>query len=130
MRVNWNYIKLAFLSVSVVALYGFADHRSKQKKVSEVTIKFMGEDNLYLTEDAGNKLLIQNYGPLKNRGKEQLVLNTIWVLVLSNNMVKSDHVYLTVNGGLISKIVQRKPIGRVEGISKFYLDDLGKRMPL
>jgi len=130
MRVNWNYIKLAFLSVSVVALYGFADVRSKKRTVSDISIKFLGDNNLYLTEDAVNKLLIQNYGPVKNRPKEQLVLNTIEEVILSDDMVKNAQVYLTVNGELISKIVQRKPIGRVEGISKFYLDDLGKRMPL
>ena len=130
MRVNWDYIKLFCLSVAVVGLYGFADHRSKQKKVEGVTIKFVGDNNLYITEDAVNKLLIQNYGPLKNRDKEQLVLNTIEEVIQSNAMVKNAQVYLTVNGELISKIVQRKPIGRVEGISKFYLDDLGERMPL
>jgi cell division protein FtsQ len=130
MRVNWNYIKLAFLSISLVALYGFADMRSKKREVSDMSIKFLGDNSLYLTEDAVNKLLIQNYGPVKNRAKEQLVLNTIEEVILSNDMVKSAQVYLTVNGELISKIVQRKPIGRVEGISKFYLDDLGKRMPL
>ncbi len=130
MRVNWNYIKLAFLSVAVIALYGFADQRSKKRKVEDVSVKFVGDNNLYLTEDAVNKLLIQNYGPLKNRAKEQLVLNTIEEVILSNDMVKNAQVYLTVNGELISKIVQRKPIGRVEGVSKFYLDDLGERMPL
>ncbi|MCR9264968.1 MAG: hypothetical protein NXH86_12495 [Flavobacteriaceae bacterium] len=130
MRVNWNYIKLAFLSISLVALYGFADMRSKKREVNDMSIKFLGDNSLYLTEDAVNKLLIQNYGPVKNRAKEQLVLNTIEEVILSNDMVKSAQVYLTVNGELISKIVQRKPIGRVEGISKFYLDDLGKRMPL
>ena len=130
MRVNWNYIKLAFLSVAVIALYGFADQRSKKRKVADVSVKFVGDNNLYLTEDAVNKLLIQNYGPVKNRAKEQLVLNTIEEVILSNDMVKNAQVYLTVNGELISKIVQRKPIGRVEGVSKFYLDDLGERMPL
>lgn len=48
----------------------------------------------------------------------------------ANKMVKSAQVYLTVNGKLASKIIQRKPIGRIEGDSKFYLDDDGKRMPL
>ncbi|WP_318344149.1 cell division protein FtsQ/DivIB [Flagellimonas baculiformis] len=57
-------------------------------------------------------------------------MNTIEEVILSNDMVKNAQVYLTVNGELISKIVQRKPIGRVEGVSKFYLDDLGERMPL
>ncbi|WP_298794468.1 cell division protein FtsQ/DivIB [uncultured Allomuricauda sp.] len=130
MRINWNYIKLAFLGVAIGGLYGFADYRSKQKKVTDISINFLGDNSLYLTETSVNKLLIQNYGPLKNRSKEQLALNTIEEVILSNDMVKNAQVYLTINGELISKIVQRKPIGRIEGVSKFYLDDLGKRMPL
>ena len=130
MRINWDYIKLAFLSVAVVALYGFADQRNQKRMVDNVSVKFVGDNNLYLTEDAVNKLLIQNYGPLENTPKEQLVLNTIEEVILSNDMVKNAQVYLTVNGELVSKIVQRKPIGRIEGVSKFYLDDTGERMPL
>jgi cell division protein FtsQ len=45
-------------------------------------------------------------------------------------MVKSAQVFLTINGELSSKIVQRQPIGRVEAKTKFYLDEDGKRMPL
>lgn len=130
MQVNWNYTKLTFLSMAIIGLYGFADHRSKEKTVDKLSIKFLGDNNLYLTESSVNKLLIQNYGTVKNRAKEELVLNTIEDIILSNDMVKNAQVYLTVNGELISKIVQRKPIGRVEGVSKFYLDDLGRRMPL
>ena len=130
MRINWDYIKLAFLSVAVIALYGFADQRNERRTVQGVTVKFVGENNLYLTEDAVNKLLIQKYGALENRPKEQLVLNSIEEVILSNDMVKNAQVFLTVNGELVSKIVQRKPIGRIEGASKFYLDDEGKRMPL
>ncbi len=130
MRVNWNYIKVGFLSVVVIALYGFADQRNKEKKVTDISINFLGDNNLYLTEASVNKLLIQNYGVVKNRPKEELVLNTIEGIILSNEMVKSAQVYLTINGKLISNVVQRKPIGRVEGVSKFYLDDLGERMPL
>ena len=121
---------MAFLSVSLIGLYGFADHRSKHRKVENVTIKFVGENNLYLSEDAVNKLLIQKYGPLLDRTQEQLVLNTIEEVIRSNDMVKNAQVYLTVNGDLVSKIVQRKPIGRIEGDAKFYLDDQGERMPL
>ncbi len=130
MRVNWNYIKLTLLSMAVIGLYGFADHRSKKKRVSDISINFLGNNDLYLTEATVNKLLIQNYGAVKNRAKEDLVLNTIEQVILSNDMVKNAQVYLTINGELISKIVQRKPIGRVEGVSKFYLDDLGEHMPL
>ncbi|MGX1928967.1 cell division protein FtsQ/DivIB [Flagellimonas sp. 2504JD4-2] len=114
----------------VIGLYGFSDYRSKQKKITDISINFLGDNSLYLTEASVNKLLIQNYGSLKNRPKEGLALNTIEKVILTNDMVKQAQVYLTVNGELISKIVQRKPIGRIEGVSKFYLDDLGERMPL
>ncbi|WP_136466242.1 cell division protein FtsQ/DivIB [Flagellimonas onchidii] len=130
MRVNWSFIKLALLFIAVIGLYGFSDYRSKQRKVQDISIKFLGDNSLYLTEASVNKMLIQNYGSLKNRSQEGLALNTIEEVILSNDMVKQAQVYLTVNGELISKIVQRKPIGRIEGVSKFYLDDLGERMPL
>jgi len=130
MRVNMNKIKLVVLFFVMIGLYGFADHRNKSKNVEEISIKFLGNNDLYITEDAVNKLLIQNYGSLKNRAKEQVVLNTIESLITSNSMVKNAQVYLTIDGKLISEVVQRKPIGRVEDVSKFYLDDSGKRMPL
>lgn len=130
MQVNWNYLKFSGLLLTIIALYGFADYRSKTKKIEKISIKFLGDTDLYMTEDAVNKMLIQNYGSLENRAKEQVVLNTIETIILSNEMVKNAQVYLSVEGELISEIVQRKPIGRVEGVSKFYLDDTGKSMPL
>ncbi len=130
MQVNWNYIKFSALILTIIGLYGFADYRSSAKTIEDISIKFLGDNDLYLTEDAVNKLLIQNYGSVKNRAKEQVVLNSIETVILSNEMVKSAQVYLSLEGELISKIVQRKPIGRVEGVSRFYLDDTGERMPL
>ena len=130
MRVNWNLLKTLTLLLTIIVLYGFADYRSNAKTIDGLTIKFMGDNDLYINEDAVNKLLIQNYGSVKNRAKEQVVLNTIETVISSDPMVKNAQVYLTVEGELISKIVQREPIGRVEGASKFYLDDMGKRMPL
>ncbi|MBD1261843.1 hypothetical protein HZY62_14655 [Maribacter polysiphoniae] len=130
MRVNWNYIKLMALLVVITGLYAFSNHRSGQKTVNDFNIEFVGDHNLYITQAMVNKLLIQKFGPLVNESKEKLDLNTMEKVVEANEMVKSAQVYLAVNGGLTSKIVQRKPIGRIEGESKFYLDDDGKRMPL
>ncbi|WP_425234343.1 cell division protein FtsQ/DivIB [Ulvibacterium sp.] len=130
MRINWNYIKIGALSLVLMGLYAFSNHRNEKRKVTGVNIEFVGDQNLYITQSVVNKLLIQNYGPIINVPKEKLVLNTIEKVIEANEMVKSAQVYLTVNGELTSKIVQRKPIGRIEGNSKFYLDDEGKRMPL
>ncbi|MGB5820365.1 MAG: hypothetical protein WBG90_12840 [Saonia sp.] len=130
MRINWNYIKIAALLLMIVGLYAFADHRSERKNIHELRIEFLGDQNLYVDHETVNKLLIQNYGPLTNMPKENIALNTIEKVIEANEMVKSAQIYLTVNGELTSKIVQRQPIGRIEGDTKFYVDDEGKRMPL
>ncbi|MBT8305641.1 MAG: hypothetical protein KJN85_01760 [Maribacter sp.] len=130
MRINWNYIKLIALLLVITGLYAFSNQRSSAKSIHGMNLEFVGDQNLYITQGMVNKLLIQNYGPLTNVPKEKLVLNTIEKVIEANEMVKSAQVYLTVNGELTSKIVQRKPIGRIEGNSKYYLDDDGKSMPL
>ena len=130
MRINWNYLKMIALTLAIFGLFAFSNQRSKKRTVNGINIQFVGDQNLYITEAMVNKLLIQKYGSLTNVTKEKLVLNTIEEVIETNDMVKNAQVYLTVNGELTSKIVQRRPIGRIEGNTKFYLDDEGKRMPL
>ncbi|MGB5273350.1 MAG: hypothetical protein WBN39_04785 [Flavobacteriaceae bacterium] len=113
----------------VMGLYAFSSHRSQNRTVSGLEVVFVGDQNLYITQDMVNKLLIQKFGGLENMPKEKLALNAMEKAIEANKMVKSAQVYLTVDGELKSRIVQRKPIGRVEGGSKFYMDDEGKRMP-
>ncbi|ASV31149.1 cell division protein FtsQ/DivIB [Maribacter cobaltidurans] len=129
MRINWNVLKIVALMLVIMGLYAFSNNRNRNKNVVSSRVEFLGDQNLYITEGAVNKLLIQNYGRLENVPKEKLVLNTIEKALEANEMVKSAQVYITIDGKLTSKIVQRKPIGRIEGNSKFYLDDEGKRMP-
>ncbi len=129
MRINWNKLKGIALIIVIMGLYAFSNQRNRDRNISKMKVAFSGDENLYLTEGTVNKLLIQNFGGLENVPKEKLVLNTIEKAIEANEMVKSAQVYLTIDGELTSKIVQRKPIGRIEGNSKFYLDDEGKRMP-
>jgi cell division protein FtsQ len=130
MRINWNFLKLTALVLVIMGMYAFSNERNQSKNISGIKVEFVGDQNLYLTEGMVNKLLIQKYGSLKNVPKENIVLNTIEKAIAANEMVKSAQVYITIDGELTSKIVQRKPIGRIEGDAKFYLDDQGKRMPL
>ena len=129
MKINWNYIKIITLLLVVTGLYAFSNQRSEAKNVAQINIEFVGDQNLYITEAMVNKLLIQNYGSLTNVPKEKLVLNKIEKVIEANKMVKKAQVYISVDGELEAKIIQRKPIGRIEGEAKFYLDDEGRRMP-
>ncbi|MEN8790247.1 MAG: hypothetical protein ABF295_12080 [Flavobacteriaceae bacterium] len=130
MRINWNYLKIIFLFICVTMLYAFSNQRNAAREISGIEHEFVGEQNLFVNRDMVNKLLIQKYGSLKNVPKEKVVLNTIEEVIQTDEMVKKAQVYLTVDGELKSKIEQRQPIGRVEGVSKFYLDKDGKSMPL
>lgn len=130
MRVNWGYIKLMAVLCLVVFLYAFASSRNSVRKISEPNIQFIGENNLFITEEGVSKLLIQSYGDLKNMPKETLALNVLERALNSNPMIKTAEVYVTVNGTLTAKIEQKRPIARVSTNASYYIDDEGFYMPL
>ncbi|MDT0650436.1 cell division protein FtsQ/DivIB [Autumnicola edwardsiae] len=130
MRAVSGYIKAISLIALVVFLFGFAEKRQKSRKVSEVAVRFTDDENLYVTEEAVNKLLIQNKVAALNMDKETLDLNRVETLLNNHDMIENAEVFLTLDGKLQAEISQRKPIGRVVGNSSFYLDKNGELMPL
>ena len=130
MRVNWNYIKGLTLLVLVGFLFAFSSNRNNTRHVKNVTVNFMGDDNLFVTEETVNKLLIQNKEDLTNVPKEILDLNELELALKSNPMIKTAQVHLTVNGEVRADVIQRKPIARVSTNASYYIDDEGLFMPL
>lgn len=130
MKINWNYIKTFLLLGVVFFLFAFAEKRNSTRILSEVNLHFTNSENLYLTEEAVNKLLIQNEVRVKSIGKEALDLNRVETLLEAHEMVENAEVYLTVDGKLGAEITQRKPLARVLASAPFYLDRQGLKMPL
>ena len=130
MRINWNYIKAFVLLVLVVFLYAFSLERSAKRNLAEVSVEFLGENNLYITQETVNKLLIQNQAQVTSVPKETLDLNELESALNSNTMIKSAEVYLTVDGTVKADVKQRNPIARVHGDESYYIDDQGLVMPL
>jgi len=130
MKINFNYIKGILVMALVVFLYGFAEQRNNTRKLKEVEVKFTQFENLYITETAVNKLLIQNKLALAGEGKETLDLNKVEAVLNRQPMIENAEVFLTLDGILKTKIQQRRPIGRVLGNSTYYIDRLGDKMPL
>jgi len=130
MKVNWNYIKAFGLLALVIFLYSFSANRNSNRKVEEVSVRFTNGENLYVTENTVNKLLIVNIDTLANRGKEMIDLNSLERILDTQDMIQDADVYLTVDKKLIAKITQRKPLARVYGSKSFYIDLEGKKMPL
>ncbi|WP_121667085.1 cell division protein FtsQ/DivIB [Mesonia aquimarina] len=130
MKLNWNYIKAFALLVLVVFLYSFSVKRHAKRSIKSVEVNFSNGENLYVTENAVNKLLIVNSDSLKNVSKEILVLNKLESLLDKHEMIEDAEVYLSVDGTLGTQITQRKPIARVAGKKHYYIDARGKKMPL
>ncbi len=130
MRASWNYIKMIVLLILVGFLYGFALKRNDARKIQAPIISFVGDDNLFITDEVVSKLLIQNHDSVKNVSKEILDLNTLEKALNSNPMIKSAEVYVAVNGILNADIIQKRPVARVMTNASYYIDDEGHYMPL
>ena len=129
LRVNY-YIKVFVLLVLVVFLYAFSSVRNSARKVSVPEIKFMGDDNLFITHETVSKLLIQNQQSVANKPKEIIDLNGLENALTANPMIKEAQVFIGVDGKITAEIEQKKPIARVSTNASFYLDDTGSYMPL
>ena len=114
----------------VVFLFAFSSNRNGQRVISKPQVKFIGENNLFITNETVSKLLIQNYRGGKNVPKETLVLNELENTLKSNPMIKTAEVYVAVNGTLKAEIEQKTPIARVSTNASYYIDDEGFYMPL
>ncbi|WP_370569720.1 cell division protein FtsQ/DivIB [Flaviramulus sp. BrNp1-15] len=114
----------------VVFLFAFSSGKNAKREISKPNVNFIGENNLFITNETVSKLLIQNYGSIKNVPKETLDLNDLEKALKSNPMIKNAEVYLAVNGALNADIEQKTPIARVSTNASYYIDDEGFYMPL
>jgi cell division protein FtsQ len=130
MNINWNYIKIFSIAVSIVFLYSFTNTRNHRRNVIKTEIEFVNKEPLYIAHSAVNKLLIQNKATVMNLPKEKLALNSIEKALNANEMIEEAQVYLTINGVLTAEIIQKTPIARIAADDAYYVDLKGKTMPL
>jgi cell division protein FtsQ len=113
-----------------VFLFAFSSVRNSSRKVSATEIKFIGEDNLFITHETVSKLLIQNQQSVTNKHKEIIDLNRLENALTANPMIKEAQVFIDVDGKITAEIEQKKPLARVSTNASYYLDDTGSHMPL
>ncbi|MCP4053663.1 MAG: hypothetical protein GY739_11460 [Mesoflavibacter sp.] len=130
MKINWNYIKMIVLLILVVFLYAFSSARNSKRLVSQPNIQFIGNKNLFITQEAVSKLLIQNQQGVTDVPKETLDLNGLESTLNKNPIIEFAEVYVNVEGKLTAKVKQKTPIARVLGNNSYYIDSNGGVMPL
>jgi cell division protein FtsQ len=115
----------------VAFLFGFASHRNVNKRVGDVQVVFENGENLFISYDMVNKLLIQNFNSNQNQTKENINLNNLELFMQSNEMIENAEIFLTIKGDLGVIIRQRTPVLRVaNSTGSYYYDSQGKKMPL
>ena len=61
-RINWHSIRLVLVIFTMIFLYSFSSKRNSVRKINKIEIKFQSKENMFLTHQMVNNLLIQNLG--------------------------------------------------------------------
>lgn len=129
-KIKWNDVRLVLILSAVAFLYSFSSKRNESRNIRETNIEF-AQSEAFITREAVNNLLIQNFGGVKSIRKDKLDLNNVEKSLDENPMIDKAEVYATVDGKLRAVIVQKKPVARIfQGVNSYYIDYKGGRMPL
>jgi cell division protein FtsQ len=104
--------------------------RNATRVVEIPVVKFVDEDNLFVTHETVSKLLILNQESVTNKPKDIIDLNRLESALNSNPMIKQAQVFMSVDGLITAEIEQKKPIARVSTNASYYIDETGSFMPL
>ena len=131
MKKHYNKLIFIGLAVVIVFLYGFASHRSSLREEQGLTVVFENGENLFVSYETVNKLLIQKLNASGFQRKENINLEQLETYLSGHEMVENAEIYLTLSGDLGAIIKQRTPVLRVAcDTEAYYYDTQGKRMPL
>jgi len=104
--------------------------RSNDLLTSELVVNFKGKGARFLDVEIVNKLLIQSDDSLFFQQKYMVALNKVEQQFLDHPVVKSAELFTVPEGKLHIEIEERLPIVRIQANNSFYLDEVGKVMPL
>lgn len=128
---NWNTIRLVLIIIAVIAVYSFSMKRNYERKIAKTEVVFLGDDNLFITSETVNKMLIEKNQQPQNLQKEKLDLNKLEKRLDNHNMIDKSEVFVSVDGVLKIVVKQKIPIARIFDLdSSFYFDYQGNKMPI
>lgn len=130
-RFNWPTIRLLLMLALVIFLYSFTGKRNLNRKVTKAEVVFVGENQLFVKQQAVNKLLIENRQDPKTIAMDALDLNKLEKTIDSHPLIDKSEVSVSVDGVLKAVVKQKTPIARINGKgASFYIDYKGNKMPL
>lgn len=129
--VNWENVRLVLIITVIIGLYAFTAQRSEERFLKGSRVLFIGEDNLFVTNEVVNKLLIENKSDARTIRKDKVDLNRLESQLNRHEMIEKSEVFVTIDGVLKAVVKQKSPIARVfDESGSFYIDYEGNKMPL
>ncbi|NJM79185.1 MAG: cell division protein FtsQ [Flavobacterium sp.] len=131
-KFNWQNIRLVLILGVMVFLYSFSAVRNSNRALKNVAISFEGEkENLFITHEIVNNLLIQNFGGTLRIKKDEVDLKSLETALNKHELIEKGEIFSTIDGSLNASVKQKTPIVRyVSGNTMYYLDSKGTKMPL
>ena len=130
-RINWYSIRLVMVFFVMIFLYSFSSKRNSVRKINKIDIQLDSKENMFLTHQMVNNLLIQNLGDASRLQKDKVDLNTLENELSHHEMIEKAEVFSTIDGFLNTRITQKTPILRViSDNDSYYLDKKGDRISL
>lgn len=125
-----DYILLFVGFLVLSTLFAFTNNRNENRTPITNQISFSNKNNLFIDEEAVNKLLIQNRESHSLATKETLVLASVETNINKIPYVKEAQVFMAIDGRVNVNIIPRKAIARVYSSTPHYLDLDGVKMPI
>ncbi|HRB70663.1 MULTISPECIES: cell division protein FtsQ/DivIB [Flavobacterium] len=130
-KIKWTDVRLVLMIGVVIFLYSFSSKRNETRYLQKTEVRFKGENNLFITPETVDNLLIQNFNKVTSIRKDKLDLNRLEHILDSNEMIAKAEVFATIDGTLEAVVTQKTPVARVDdGERSYYIDYEGNQMPL
>lgn len=130
-KIKWTHVRLVLMIGVVIFLYSFSSKRNETRYLQKTEVRFKGENNLFITPETVDNLLIQNFNKVTSIRKDKLDLNRLEHILDSNEMIAKAEVFATIDGTLEAVVTQKTPVARVDdGERSYYIDYEGNQMPL
>ena len=129
--LNWGNLRLLAMFGAIIFLFAFTTERNERRKLEKSVVEFTGGDNLFITNESVNKLLIENNTTARTITKDKVDLNRLEKSLNKHEMIEKSEVFVTIDGVLKARVKQKTPIARVlDENGSFYIDYEGNTMPL
>jgi cell division protein FtsQ len=130
-KINWHTVRLVFIILFIIFLYSFSLKKNSERKINKIEVKFESNENMFLTHEMVNNLLIQNLGNASRIQKDKVDLSTLENSLNHHEMIEKAEVFSTIDGFLNTRITQKTPILRViSDDDSYYLDSKGNKISL